>query len=132
MTSSEGDDPARRVDVEHAVQRRKDAEELAWRIYLEKMLRQRGDDVPSIEDFLHRPAWHARAACRGMGTDQFFPARGEHIDNARAICDSCPVRSECLDAAIENIDRHGIWGGTSERERRRIRRDRGIDDEKVA
>lgn len=70
----------------------------------------------------HRPTWHAQAACRGRGPDQFFPARGEPTAPARRICAGCPVTQQCLDAALEQGSRTpGIWGGTSERERRRDR-----------
>lgn len=77
-----------------------------------------------IEQWLARPAWMARAACRGMAArdDVFFPPRGEATGPAKAICRGCPVRFDCLDYAMINGERHGIWGGLSERERRRLRR----------
>lgn len=70
--------------------------------------------------------WKMGAACLGVDPDLFFPERGENADNAEAkrICRSCPVQVECLDYALENREIYGIWGGTSERERRRIRRAR--------
>ena len=72
-----------------------------------------------------RDWWH-RAECCGLTTAQrddiFFPARGAPTAPAKAICASCPVREECLDYAITNGEKFGIWGGLSERERRRIRR----------
>lgn len=72
-------------------------------------------------------AWQREAACRGLGLNEsrtmFFPARGESVEDARAICDGCPVSAECLDFALEH---HciGVWGGTTERQRRILRRGR--------
>lgn len=81
-------------------------------------------DVPSLAEILRRPAWMDRAACAGMETDDWFPTRGGDVGPARAICSSCPVRDSCLDFAIEATVRFGIWGATSERERRRLRHER--------
>lgn len=67
-----------------------------------------------------RPAWHAEAACRGMGPDLFFPARGQSTAEAKALCHRCPVQAECLTAGLG--EKHGIWGGSSERGRRLLRR----------
>lgn len=67
-------------------------------------------------------AWMADAACAGMDPDVFHPDRGEDARPAKAICAACPVRQRCLDYALDARLKHGIWGGTSERERRRIRR----------
>ena len=79
-------------------------------------------------DLLHaamlaRPEWHRRAACRGQGTDDHFPVRGAQTIAAKAVCAGCVVRSECLAYALADSNLVGIWGGTSERERRRMRRD---------
>lgn len=52
----------------------------------------------------------------------WFPERGASTAEAKAICRVCPVQAECLTYAINNNEKHGIWGGKSERERRRIRR----------
>lgn len=76
-----------------------------------------------------RPAWHARAACRGVGAEAFFPPGGRgdkrrlalsYRDVAGRYCAGCPVVSECL-AAGEHED-HGLWGGASPGQRRRRRR----------
>ena len=64
--------------------------------------------------------WQAHAACAGSNMDLFFPERGESHAAAKAICDGCPVQHECLDYALTHDEVHGIWGGTSERERKRI------------
>jgi WhiB family redox-sensing transcriptional regulator len=72
-------------------------------------------------------AWQREGACRGLGLSEsqtiFFPSRGESVENARAICERCPVREECLDFALQH---HciGVWGGTTERQRRMLRRTR--------
>jgi WhiB family redox-sensing transcriptional regulator len=68
--------------------------------------------------------WINRAACTGIDPELFFPSRGESADPARAVCAGCPVRAECLDHALANVEMFGVWGGTSERERRAIRRNR--------
>jgi WhiB family transcriptional regulator, redox-sensing transcriptional regulator len=77
-----------------------------------------------VARLLVRPAWHARAACRGMGTDTFFPRLGETGAEAKAICANCPVRRECLTTAM-NDDERGIWGGESDRDRAQLRRAAG-------
>lgn len=68
--------------------------------------------------------WMQFAACRGMDPNLFFPGRGEDPGPAKAVCAGCPVRLECLDHALANGEKHGVFGGTSERERRRLRRSR--------
>lgn len=69
-----------------------------------------------------RTDWYAHGACLGIHPDHFHPDRGESTHEAKAICSTCPVRVECLDWALTTHQKFGIWGGTSERERRRIRR----------
>lgn len=54
--------------------------------------------------------------------DLWFPERGASVSEAKAICRACPVQQECLTYAVNNGEKFGIWGGKSERERRRIRR----------
>lgn len=73
-----------------------------------------------------RPPWQAQARCRrsGPGHDAFFRGRGESQEEAQAICASCEVRAVCLEYALEHGTNHGVWGGTSESERRRIGRER--------
>jgi WhiB family redox-sensing transcriptional regulator len=68
--------------------------------------------------------WQARGACRGCNPEIFFPERGESTREAKAICRGCGVREECLEYALAAVEKFGIWGGLSERERRRIRRQR--------
>lgn len=66
--------------------------------------------------------WRTRALCVGLDPAVFFPGRGESHAEARAVCDACPVDDDCLDFAIASGEKFGIWGGISERERRRLRR----------
>lgn len=68
--------------------------------------------------------WRHQAACAGHDPAMFFPSRGESIDAARRICETCPVQTECLEHALENVEKFGIWGGEAERTRRTMRRDR--------
>jgi WhiB family redox-sensing transcriptional regulator len=71
------------------------------------------------------PAWQQSAECvRHAGSVDFFPARGESVRDAKAVCAVCTVREECLDFALRMKVAHGVWGGLSERERRSVRRDR--------
>jgi WhiB family redox-sensing transcriptional regulator len=71
--------------------------------------------------------WMAQAACRDENPDLFFPARGESTDRAKSICERCSVRKACLEYALRTEQRFGIFGGTSERERRRMRSRRNQD-----
>lgn len=71
---------------------------------------------------LFEPAdWAQRAACRGIDPDLFFPERGQDTEPAKTVCRTCPVIDACLDHALRNGERVGVWGGTSERERRKMR-----------
>ena len=71
--------------------------------------------------------WMARGNCRNFPPAMFFPSDGAGVERARAICAKCPVTSECLEYALtEHID-HGVWGGCSERERRRIAKRRRLE-----
>lgn len=72
-------------------------------------------------------AWMARGACRNYPPAVFFPSDGVGVERARAICATCPVVSECLEHALEHRIDHGVWGGCSERERRRILKRRRVD-----
>lgn len=69
-------------------------------------------------------SWMEQAKCVGMADEVFFPERGQSVNEAKAICASCPVREACLEYALVAVERFGIWGGASERERRRLRRRR--------
>lgn len=70
-------------------------------------------------------AWQSDALCAQTDPESFFPEKGGSTREAKRICESCEVRSECLEYALENDERFGIWGGLSERERRKLRREAG-------
>ena len=65
-------------------------------------------------------AWMADGICRAHPPTTFFPRDGVGVERARKICATCPVRASCLEYALTNRLEHGVWGGASERERRRI------------
>ena len=67
-------------------------------------------------------SWHERALCAETDPEAFFPEKGGSTREAKKICTGCEVRTECLEYALSNDERFGIWGGLSERERRRLRR----------
>jgi WhiB family redox-sensing transcriptional regulator len=69
-------------------------------------------------------AWRSKAACRGLDPAVFYPPSDEEAGEAKAVCASCPVREACLEYALANRERDGVWGGATERERRRIIRQR--------
>ena len=68
------------------------------------------------------PAWQDRALCAQTDPEAFFPEKGGSTREAKRVCRSCEVRTECLEYALEHDERFGIWGGLSERERRRLKR----------
>ncbi len=73
------------------------------------------------------PTWMADGECRNYPPSAFFPSDGVGVDAARRICATCKVQQACLEyALVQRID-HGVWGGSSERERRRILKQRRVD-----
>jgi WhiB family transcriptional regulator, redox-sensing transcriptional regulator len=76
--------------------------------------------------------WRDRAACRDEDPELFFPVSeigpGERqVNQARSVCGRCPVRAQCLEHALHNGLDHGIFGGTTESERRKLRRRARVD-----
>jgi WhiB family redox-sensing transcriptional regulator len=71
-------------------------------------------------------SWHDQANCLGVDPDLFFPERGASTREAKEVCRGCVVREDCLEYALTNGEKFGIWGGMSERERRRLRRARAL------
>lgn len=67
-------------------------------------------------------AWQTDALCSQTDPEAFFPEKGGSTREAKRVCASCDVRSECLEYALANDERFGIWGGMSERERRRLKK----------
>lgn len=92
-----------------------------------------GESVPGLHsvqtgtDLLNgeEADWHERALCAQTDPEAFFPEKGGSTREAKKICTGCEVRSECLSYALANDERFGIWGGLSERERRRLKRSVG-------
>lgn len=66
--------------------------------------------------------WHERALCAQTDPEAFFPEKGGSTREAKRVCLSCDVRSDCLEYALMHDERFGIWGGLSERERRRLKK----------
>ncbi|MBA8816641.1 WhiB family redox-sensing transcriptional regulator [Microbacterium halimionae] len=67
-------------------------------------------------------SWQTDALCSQTDPEAFFPEKGGSTRDAKRICTSCDVRSQCLEYALQNDERFGIWGGLSERERRKLKR----------
>jgi WhiB family redox-sensing transcriptional regulator len=70
-------------------------------------------------DLLPVSTWQLEALCAQTDPEAFFPDKGGSTREAKKVCLSCPVRSQCLEDALTRGERFGIWGGLSERERRR-------------
>jgi len=67
-------------------------------------------------------AWQDRALCSQTDPEAFFPEKGGSTRDAKKVCVGCEVKAECLDYALRNDERFGIWGGLSERERRKLKK----------
>lgn len=67
-------------------------------------------------------AWQSDALCAQTDPEAFFPEKGGSTRDAKKICATCEVRAQCLEYALHNDERFGIWGGLSERERRKLRK----------
>lgn len=98
----------------------------------EEQMRLRKAELDEIEELfgdvdLEEQPWEAGALCAQTDPNAFFPEKGFSSKEAKAICGACPVQEECLAYALENKIRFGIWGGLSERERKRL--DSEADDD---
>jgi len=71
--------------------------------------------------------WMAEGNCRDESPSLFFPSDGVGVEVARRVCAGCPAKTPCLEYALANGIDHGVWGGASERERRRIARRRRLE-----
>ncbi len=67
-------------------------------------------------------SWQSQSLCAQTDPEAFFPEKGGSTREAKKVCQSCDVRSECLEYALAKDERFGIWGGLSERERRRLKK----------
>ncbi len=81
-----------------------------------------GNTLKLLVDVDADQSWQERGLSAQTDPEAFFPEKGGSTREAKKICEACEVRSECLDYALANDERFGIWGGLSERERRRLRR----------
>lgn len=82
-------------------------------------------EVPlTLEAFLHRPEWQQDAACRGQGVRTWFSGTPDNPERARAVCGGCAVREECYAYAMADPDLVGMWAGSTEKERKELRRSR--------
>lgn len=91
--------------------------------------------MSALENFMPEPAsplaavqpdW-TNANCRGMAAELFYPGRGESTREAKSVCKNCVVKAECLEFALVNMEKWGVWGQTSEKQRRALRRKRHIE-----
>ena len=71
--------------------------------------------------------WMANGNCRVEPPSTFFPSDGTGVIVAQRICEDCPVKAPCLEYALRNRIEHGVWGGASERQRRRLLKKRRLD-----
>ena len=77
---------------------------------------------PESDDEENPLSWQVDSLCAQTDPEAFFPEKGGSTREAKKICTSCEVRAQCLEYALENDERFGIWGGLSERERRKLRK----------
>lgn len=86
---------------------------------------ERPDLIDSLAEAAGQPgSWQERGLCAQTDPDAFFPERGGCARPAKQICGRCEVRADCLEHALAHDERFGVWGGLSERERRRLQRHR--------
>ena len=77
---------------------------------------------PAIDEDDGVLGWQTDALCAQTDPEAFFPEKGGSTRDAKRICTSCEVKTQCLEYALQNDERFGIWGGLSERERRKLRK----------
>lgn len=77
-----------------------------------------------VRDRIDAMVWRDRGACRGLDPGVFYPDTDDDADMAKAVCAECDVRLTCLEYALSHREKQGVWGGATERERRRIIRQR--------
>jgi hypothetical protein len=111
------------------------------RLQLDEALRERARAVIAGEwkperdpsRYATDDAWIADAACAGLDPESMYPGQGDSLAAIRALCDVCPAQLDCQEAGLR--EPHGIWGGTTEKQRRRLRQRRGllvVDESEVA
>ena len=80
------------------------------------------EDLSALFGLPDESSWQERALCAQTDPEAFFPEKGGSTREAKRVCTGCEVKAECLEYALDNDERFGIWGGLSERERRRLKR----------
>lgn len=80
------------------------------------------DGFSELFEETEEQTWQERALCAQTDPEAFFPEKGGSTREAKRICSVCEVRAECLEYALAQDERFGIWGGLSERERRKLKR----------
>jgi WhiB family redox-sensing transcriptional regulator len=78
--------------------------------------------VEAVDLLGNAPEWQERALCSQTDPEAFFPEKGGSTREAKRICSRCEVKADCLEYALGHDERFGIWGGLSERERRKLKR----------
>lgn len=78
--------------------------------------------IGTIDQLLDRRKWMEKALCPQVDADMFFVNKGESTEPAKAVCAHCEVTTECLQYALDNDFRFGVFGGYSERDRRAMKR----------
>ena len=68
--------------------------------------------------------WRKQGACQGLDPAVFYPSTEEEAEDAKAVCAQCQVQAKCLEYALSRREKDGVWGGATERERRRVLRRR--------
>lgn len=89
-------------------------------------------NLSALLDELDIPEFMGRGLCAQADPEEFFPEKGASTSQAKRVCASCPVRAECLEYALDRGERYGIWGGTSERQRRALLAERRAIEEGAA
>ncbi|MDO5700740.1 MAG: WhiB family transcriptional regulator [Bowdeniella nasicola] len=97
-----------------------------WNILGDGPISDAGPSTPAFDPYADveygSPAWYEAALCAQTDPEAFFPEKGGSTRDAKRVCSTCPVRGKCLEYALANDERFGIWGGLSERERRSLKR----------
>ncbi len=89
---------------------------------MQELVAMDGELEVLTEDLGEEMSWQERALCAQTDPEAFFPEKGGSTREAKKVCLGCDVRVECLEYALSNDERFGIWGGLSERERRRLKK----------
>lgn len=76
--------------------------------------------LPFLDDPEDQVSWQDRGLCAQTDPEAFFPEKGGSARPAKEVCRSCEVRAECLEYALVHDERFGVWGGKTERERRKL------------